>query len=201
MEVHMLGGKKRWRDHDGARLTRRRLLHGAGAAAVVFVAGCSGDSDGDPTPVNGAGDGNVESGGTGPEFHTFIPGAIESQSQIQNPWGKNLHALSWMIHPHYARYSTSAEFNREETKEYDQFVPTGVENLDIDEANRTITLGLYDDWQWTSGDEVTADDLLLNLEIAKHIAVSGSVLWNNVSDLKKKRRREDSRHRTRRDQY
>lgn len=173
------------------RLSRRQMLQWTGATTAVFIAGCSNDSGSgsDTTPVGGVGENEsegAESGGTGPEFHTFIPGAIESQSQIQNPWGKNLHAISWMIHPHYARYSTSAEFNKEDKKEYNQFVPTGVKSLDIDKGNGRIVLGLYDDWQWTSGDEVTADDLLLNLEIAKYVAVGGSVLWDNVTELKKR---------------
>jgi peptide/nickel transport system substrate-binding protein len=167
--------------YASGRLSRRKMLQGAGAAAAVFVAGCSDDSeaDGDTTPIGG---------GKKQEFHTFIPGAIESQSQIQNPWGNssNYHEFAWMIHPHIARWSTSVEFNQEERHQYNRFVTTGVESLDIDEQNGTITIGLYDDWQWTSGDEVTADDLLLNLKINKYVALGGSVLWDNISKLSKK---------------
>lgn len=173
--------------HASDRLSRRRMMQGAGAATAVFLAGCSGGDDEDVTPVNGnggngGGGGNGGNGG-GMEFHTFLPGAMESQSQIQNPWGSNLHALAWSIHPQLARWSTSAEFNKETSNTYDQFVPLGLESLDIDEDNGTITMGLYDDWQWTSGDEVTADDLTLRLKIQKELGKIDSVMWSNVDAI------------------
>ncbi|MFC7141528.1 ABC transporter substrate-binding protein [Halosimplex aquaticum] len=175
------------------------MLQGAGGVTAVMLAGC-GSNDQDVTPVNGGGDGGDgggdggggdgggdgggTSGGNMPEFHTFLPGAIESQSQIGNPWGQsaNYHALAWAVHPHLARWSTSAEFNKETTQTYNQFIETGVESLDIDRDGGTITMKLFDDWQWTSGDEVTADDVVLNLKINKQLGYD-TVLWANMDRI------------------
>lgn len=173
-------------NHQQSSISRRQLLKGASGAAVLTLAGCSSnDGEGDVTPVGGEqGTDGQEGGSSGdlPEFHTYLPGAIESQSQIVNPWGQNTHALAWAVHPHLARWSTSAEFNRETSNTYNQFVPLGAKSLDIDQENGVITLGLHDDWQWTSGDEVTADDVTMNLNIWRLLGYS-SVLWSNMEQI------------------
>ncbi|MCU4744668.1 ABC transporter substrate-binding protein [Halobacteria archaeon AArc-m2/3/4] len=163
------------------------MIQGAGAVTSVFVAGCiGGDDDDETTPVTGNGDGDGNGNGNGGsdlEFHTFLPGAMNPQEQIQNPWGSNHHALAWAVHPQIARWATAAEFNTEEEHTYDQFVSPHTESLDIDEENGVVSFDLYDDWQWTSGDEVTAEDVLLHLRISQHVEGIGSVLWNNISDM------------------
>lgn len=190
--------------YSDSSVSRRRILQGVGGATVLTLAGCTSDDspgEGDTTPVNqnetnSSGNGNGNNSGTNesgnaseggdsdlPEFHTYLPGAIESQSQIINPWGQNNHALEWAVHPQFARWSTTAEFNQgETTNTFDQFVEMGMESIDIDQDNGVITMSLHDDWQWTTGDEVTADDATMHLNIWRLLNFD-SVLWSNIDQI------------------
>lgn len=169
------------------------LRAGGAGVTAVFLAGCSSD-EGDVTPVDveGGGGGNGSGGGSDdvstvsgdmPQFRTYIPGALESQSQIQHPWGSTTHALNWMIHPHFGRWATAATFNQETEQTYNELIPfSGAESIDVDAENGTITIGLYDDWQWTTGKEVTAQDAALNLNLWRAIGFD-SVLWSNIERI------------------
>lgn len=167
-------------------VSRRRALKAAGGATALFLAGCQG-TDEEVTPPDSTettGD-ETDTGGQGGQadatYKTYLSGPLKDV-QIQNNFGRNLNAdLAWMTQPHIGRLATSASFHSsDETHTHNKIIPMGSKSIDVGE--NAITIELHDDWQWTTGKEVTSKDLALRLRLENEKTLDSEV-WNNITEI------------------
>lgn len=169
-------------DPDRRSITRRRMMQLAAGSSIAVVAGCSGNT-GDKTTeggdTGGGSDTTTEQKPVDIEFRTFERNWMDTANL--NPFSNSRAAgPAWMLLPSLARYSSVATFNGEKEVKYNQFFPMAAKDWQIDGKEMTITI--RDDWQWTSGDPVTSDDLALRLRLAKYF---GHAIWDHIDEVKK----------------
>lgn len=147
-------------------VSRRQVLAVTGAAGAAAIAGCSDDA-------NTSGDVDGGDGGDGSDaeipddvdawFETAqVEHQVEQFQYNQNVWGGSTH-VSFGLFSEYAQYLFGE----------DDFHPHFVEEWDVGET--TMTLSLRDDFTWGNGDPITAEDVVMQLEIQEHL---GDSLWD-----------------------
>ncbi|AEH39083.1 ABC transporter substrate-binding protein [Halopiger xanaduensis] len=134
-------------------LSRRRLLQTTAGGATVLAAGCAGGT--------GSGDDQILVDG---DHHWMDEAEL-------NPYaGDSTGGAIWRFFPALALYSTEATFyeggSEDEHVTYGEFRPGSAAEWDHTGDQMSITL--REDWQWDSGDEVTADDLVTRLRLDKY---------------------------------
>ncbi|WP_247004508.1 ABC transporter substrate-binding protein [Halosolutus gelatinilyticus] len=130
-------------------ISRRDLLQASGAAGVVALAGCFGSGGG-----NAAG--------------TFVAPINSSPDEVHyNPYntGQYVGGLSNLIWDYLFQYNYK-------TGEWHNRIGT---DLQID--GTTATLSLSSDYAWMDGDPVTAEDVVTQLELERHIDYP---IWNYI---------------------
>ncbi|QGN07630.1 ABC transporter substrate-binding protein [Halorhabdus sp. CBA1104] len=161
-------------------MTRRRLLGAGGAAAVGMLAGCGGgdtttqaDSNGTPTETDTGG------GDTGEETETSEQGdpadPTLSFAQWPNPNSSNYNPYNTKNFPKPRRFMFDRfmYFNLA-SGEYEGYAVS-----DWEWDGNTISLTVRDGLTWQTGQSVTADDLLAQLELDMY---TGGTLKNYLAE-------------------
>lgn len=164
-------------------ISRRRMLAVAGASGVAALAGCTGDGSNTPTEGDGggggtdtegdSGGGDTDSGGDSMEVFdaTFV------NAYTGNPVDLHFNSsatqnYSWpagrAVFAPYLKYSFTDS----------EFVLGALEDLQID--GQEVTLTFRDDLTWDNGDDVTAEDIMIQMELAQK---TGSSLFGYVDDF------------------
>ncbi|MEY7851036.1 ABC transporter substrate-binding protein [Natrarchaeobius sp. A-rgal3] len=135
------------------------------AGTAALAAGCTGDS--------GGGDGRVLVDG---DHHWMDEAEL-------NPYaGDSTGGAIWRFFPALALYSTEATFyegsQEDEHVTYGEFRPGSA--AEWDHAGDEMSITLREDWQWDSGDEVTADDLVTRLRLDGY---DGSDNWDFIEQV------------------
>ncbi|MDJ1434633.1 ABC transporter substrate-binding protein [Halostagnicola sp. A-GB9-2] len=138
-------------DRDYCELvSRRSFIAATGVAGSAALAGCYGSGD----------DGNW--------FNTAqVEHEVGQYQYNPHEWGGFTHA-SFGLFDEYAQYLVGE----------DEFYPHFVEEWETDEGE--MTLHLRDDYTWGNGDDITADDIVMQLEIGEAL---DSNLWEFADDV------------------
>lgn len=157
-------------------VSRRRMMQAACAGTTVLLAGCGGD--GGDTPVDG--DGATGDGTAAPVDATLATFERHWMNEANlNPFSSSrASGIAWHLFTQLSMYSTAATFNQDERVTYNDFPQMGASDWSYDGTEFSITL--RDDWQWTSGDEVTAADLALRLRLMQY---EDAALWNYLDGV------------------
>ncbi|PSQ25559.1 hypothetical protein BRD03_13715 [Halobacteriales archaeon QS_9_68_17] len=146
-------------------VSRRRFLAATGAAGATAIAGCSDDAQ-----TGGEGDEDTDGDVVDRADAWFATAQVEHQVQQfqynQNVWGGSTHA-SFGLFSEYTQYLIGE----------DEFHPHFVEDWEV--GDTTMTLQLRDDFTWGNGDDITADDVVMQLEIQEYL---GESLWDFAED-------------------
>ena len=159
-------------------VSRRQMMQAAGAGTAFLLAGCS--NGGDDTPASGDGTATGD-GQTGtPVDATLATFERHWMNEADlNPFSSSrASGLAWHLFPQLSMYSTAATFDQEKRKTYNEFPKLGASDWSFDGKEFSVTL--RDDWQWTSGDEVTAADLALRLRLMKY---EDAPIWNYLDSI------------------
>lgn len=182
-------------------VSRRRVVQMAAGGTVALLAGCSGDGgDGSGDGRDGSGDGGdgSDGGGDGSDGSNGDGTATEADGTrtpvdatlrtFERHWMNeaNLNPFSnspasgirWHFFTQLAMYSSGATFDQDERVSYNEFQPMGAEDWSVDDGTWTITL--RDDWEWTSGDPVTASDLALRLRLMEY---EDAMIWKYIDGV------------------
>ncbi|WP_239640440.1 ABC transporter substrate-binding protein [Halogeometricum pallidum] len=136
---------------DSNRLTRRRMIGAAGGALATGLAGCSGEgTNGDATAGGG-----TAGGSEGEKTLTIMDARQLTQIQF-NSFNAANYANSWGVMTHDIVASGHSD---------GAVRPDLAEELTTD--GKTLTITFPEDRTWWSGDDVTAEDLLVQLEITR----------------------------------
>jgi len=154
--------------------TRRRMMQAVSAGTAMFIAGCGGGG----TDTEQAG--NTES----IVDQTFKVAAGDWMNEANlNIYAPDTAAGSaWQLFPPLALFSTTATFNPlDEAEEvtYNEYRPLAASDWSFEGDEMSITL--HDDWQWTSGDEVTSADLALRFRILEY---TNDPIWNYMDAVR-----------------
>ena len=144
-------------------LSRRRMLALSGAAGAATLAGCFGGDD--------EGNGNGEDGdptdlveGDTEEIDNDVPENYEDEFHQANPGGAgNPYDGEHIFNPYHPQWNpgdlqeTSFEYLTVYNTSTGEFVPRVAEDWDIDD-DLTTTVHLSDEYGWSDGESVTAED-------------------------------------------
>ncbi|WP_226013343.1 ABC transporter substrate-binding protein [Halomicrobium salinisoli] len=160
------------------RISRRTLLAAAGVSGVSALAGCSGGDGDSATNESGGGtDGeSTEEGSDTATEGTSVVSRTYRNGMSQNPVDLNVNSYNpqnflelagRLLHERFVAYSFAT----------DEFQLVALDDLQFD--GTTVTLTLRDDLTWDNGEDVTTEDIEVQMDLLEK--TSGSI-WGYLED-------------------
>ncbi|WP_162354531.1 ABC transporter substrate-binding protein [Natrialba swarupiae] len=141
-------------------VSRREILAVTGAAGAAALAGCSDDASGSGGNGGNGGDGTTDPGEDVPDHADVYFQTADGEHQVSD-FQFNPHQWGGYSHISFALYAEWANYIIDQGEYY----PHAVADWEV--TDTTMTLHISDEFTWGNGDDITADDFMMQLELGE----------------------------------